>query len=816
MRSSTRWLVLLFLGGVTAASAQAPAPPVAPDAPPSSEAQPAPGDPEHEGEEDLPVEPVRVQPDVSDGSEGQADERDTADDTADDTDAEALEDDDFEDAAMDADAELDEDDEDFEVFAPEVTRVTGQRLFEGDRLAGSSHVVDEAELRATQPFSANEILRRVPGVSIRDEDGAGLRPNIGFRGLNPDRSRNLLVLEDGVPVQMGPYGEPELYYAPRLERMRSLEVVKGAAAILYGPRTTGGVLNYVTLDPPEELELRASLQVGNFGTYVSSVSVGDTVGDVGYLLAFTNFRFAGNRGQNVVANDLFGKLRLDLGNGGVLRVKLQGYGEDSNTTYLGLTTEQFEHDPNAQYAENDRFEIRRWAATVGHVVELGERVTLQTTAYFFDLTRNWRRQEYLRSAPADLTSVERVVCGQGPTDLASATDDLRCIYFLNATGNRNRHFTIYGLEPRATVELGEDHQLVVGARGHYESATEQRLVGETPSSSAGRIATYDRRGLYALAAYAQLDLGFLDDRLHIVPGFRFEGMWARRTIYREGGVDLDPAPTSTTSMLAPIPGISVSGQVHESVELFAGMHRGFSPPRIKDSIATNGDVLDLGAEWSWNYELGARVDVAESLHAEAALFYVDFRNQILTPSEASGSSGVSAANGGRTSQWGAEASVSWDPAEQLGFGGSVRMSMPVQLAYTFVDARFRSGWAAGYEGNVVPYAPAHRFSATVTNRMLLSRRHEVEWQVHGDYVASQHADPYNTLAIDADPSGTFGEIPGRFLLDARASYTYVPWGTTFALAAKNLTNREYVASRAPAGIQPGMPLQVLGTLSIRY
>lgn len=126
------------------------------------------------------------------------------------------------------------------------------------KVPGSVSVLRFKEIQQLAPISGNDVLRRVPGLNIVDEEGAGLRINIGVRGLDPDRSRNLLVLEDGVPVALNPYGEPELYFTPVIDKVRSIEVLKGSGQVQFGPQTIGGVVNLITADPPaqERTELR--------------------------------------------------------------------------------------------------------------------------------------------------------------------------------------------------------------------------------------------------------------------------------------------------------------------------------------------------------------------------------------------------------------------------------------------------------------------------------------------------------------------------------------------------------------------------------
>lgn len=112
--------------------------------------------------------------------------------------------------------------------------------------AGSSAVIDEEQMRIEVPTDINQLMKTIPGVYVREEDGQGLRPNIGIRAATAGRVSKVTLLEDGVMVAPAPYSNPAAYYFPTTFRMSSIEVLKGAPLLRYGPQTTGGVLNLVT------------------------------------------------------------------------------------------------------------------------------------------------------------------------------------------------------------------------------------------------------------------------------------------------------------------------------------------------------------------------------------------------------------------------------------------------------------------------------------------------------------------------------------------------------------------------------------------
>lgn len=698
------------------------------------------------------------------------------------------------------------------ILIREVT-VLGTEPDEIEAIPGSIAVVSQKDLQIRKPMSANEALRDVPGLHVQAEEGAGLRQNIGIRGLSPTRGRQILIMEDGAPIAIGPYGEPEMYFVPPIERIERIEIIKGSGSILYGPQTIGGVINYVTPRPSEEFELKLEARGGNLGYGLGQVSVSDTLGQVGYLFSAMHSQFTGHRNVDAKQTDVTGKVEMRLTATQSLTLKLNVYDELSKSTYLGLTTPQYEHDPSAEYAKHDVFDLRRYAGQLTHSALFGGRFLLETRAYGHIINRYWQRQNFDRSYKAGV-DYERVIDGNG-RDIKSSNPllyptDGSAIFFRNETGNRNREFTIGGVEPRLTVEydLGPvENELQTGVRIHNEQTRERYIVGDHANSPSGVIRDDDHRSVTALSAYVLNQFMFLDRKLRVSPGVRVENVWNERTTYRKQvngtPTDLDPAANNSSYLFALIPSAGVSYQVAKPVTVFGGVHRGFAPPRIKDAITTDGVALELDAEHSWNYELGARAVHSNWLRAELTGFMLNFSNQIIPPAEADGAvvdltGGAAVVNGGETVHMGFESGLIVDPAAAAGLG----FNLPIFVNYTYVHAEFGEGWNETLKGNRLPYAPEHQISGGIR----FEHESGLTLATTANWISEQFTDKNET--VEASIDGTVGRIDARLLLDAQVSYTYAPFGMQFYVAGKNLLDERFIASRAPQGIKPGVFRQV--------
>jgi Fe(3+) dicitrate transport protein len=676
-------------------------------------------------------------------------------------------------------------------------RVIGSATQALRRIPGAASVLTQRELQRTQPLTTNEALRRVPGVYVRDEEGMGLRPNISIRGLDPTRSRRVLLLEDGIPIALNPYSTPEAYYHPLIDRMESIEVIRGSGNIAYGPQTIGGVVNYVTPAPPRRETLSIQGLAGDRALFGAQASYGNTVGNAGFLLNFTRRQGDGFRHMPFEVTDMFGKFVLRLGERSDLTVRLGVYDEGSASTYLGLTQSMFETDPTQNPVPYDWFRVRRYNAALIHNFRISDNVRLRTRVYGYITTRDWHRQLYDRE-PIPGLAYARIVGNQNIPRGA--------IYLRDANRNNDRYFEVYGAEPRlqANWRVGPvRNELDAGVRVLAERALLRVEYGTSQAARTGMLDSEEQQDGVAVSGFAQNRV-YLTRDLQITPGVRVESYHYARTIRMEAGRNVFVRGNGNS--LALIPGVGASYHLPvRAVDLttFAGMHVGYAPPRITSAISGSGLSHQLDAERSLNYEVGTRFNVGNWLRSEAALFAIDFQNEIVPCTMAGGRECTEYINGGASRYLGFEGMA------QVDFGklAQIPPNIYLMLRYTGVDARFTNG---EYAGNFVPYAPPHNVMVSAGIDHPLGFSAQATWL----HVAQHYTDIENTPSAAPDrvvgsPDGLVGPIPSYNTLDLTARYTHRRTGLGVSLSVKNALDQVYIATRLPDGIFPAGFRQIM-------
>lgn len=669
-----------------------------------------------------------------------------------------------------------------------------------ERVPGSFQVLDRTSLEKSRVFNFSEALRKVSGVNVRDEEGFGLRPNIGIRGLNPTRSSKVLLLEDGIPLTYAPYGDNASYYHPPVDRFDGIEVLKGSGQILYGPVTVGGVINYITPSPPQKRSGSITLLGGNRNYFNGAISYGGTWGRTGMIFNYLRKQGDGAR-ENTRSglNDVNFKSVTTLTARQALTLKGNYYGEDSKVTYSGLREDEYVLNPRRNPFRNDFFYGDRWGVAATHAYVFDSNLVLTTNLYGSNFDRRWWRQSSNSN--------------QRPND--SADPNCGRMTNLNTTcGNegRLREYYSWGLDPRLRANFslfGVNQETDLGFRYHFENQDRRQENGDFPTARYGRLVENNLRRNRAFSGFIQHRLIF--GRLAISPGVRVEKITFERTNrLANNGLGVN----GRTELTQVVPGIGISFSPVSSLTIFAGAHRGFAPPRTEDIINnTTGGTIDLDPELSWNYEAGIRSLIGQGVRLEATFFRMDYQNQII-PASLAGGVGSTLTNGGETVHQGAELSARVDTGTIL----RSRHNFYTSVAYTwlpvadFVGNRLSN--VSGFSqvvitGNRLPYAPERLLNLTAG----YSHSTGIDALIEAVRVSDQFGDDLNTRT--PTPDGQRGLIPANTVWNATVNYHVESLRSTFFVTVKNVLDRTFIVDRA-RGILPGLPRLMQAGVKVQF
>lgn len=683
-------------------------------------------------------------------------------------------------------------------------------LFDGDelpRVAGSAHAIGERELERHEYDDVHKVLAAVPGVYVRGEDGFGLRPNIGLRGANPDRSAKITLLEDGVLLGPAPYSAPAAYYFPLTTRMVGMEVFKGPASIRHGPNTIGGAVNLRTREIPEDHMAEVDLAGGRFGYAKGHAYYGTTYRGFGVLVEAarvqtTGFKELDGGGDTGFAkNDAMIKLgyRTPSGQRNSHDIQLKGgfATERSNETYLGLSRADFAATPYRRYAASARDNMKWWRsqAELTYVFRQDDTIEFEARVYRHDFDRVWQRLDSFRGGPSLTEILAQPEGGQAAvfhSILRGEQDSVLPQQALLLTNN-DRAFVSQGIQTAFRWRPKWDRvqqELEVGVRVHGDAIRRRHSEdaflmqsGTMVAEGSERVATVRNEGETIAAAFHLYDVVTLWDRLTLAPGVRIEAI-GMRFADDLGGLRnrrVDPAVS---------PGFGALVMATDWLGVFGGVHRGFSP-------VAPGQLQEIEPERSLNYELGARA-ARRGLSAEAVGFLSDYRNLIGACTFSAGcveGDGSEQFNAGSVYVYGLETLARYRHRFDNGF------RIEVGGRYTYTGSRFRRSFSSSFpqwgevaEGDELPYVPEHLAGGTVG----------VGGRIWDVAVSPSYSGAMRDVAGQG-PIPSAERVDGFFTLDVSAEVRLLSRFKLYTQLA-NVTNNAYVTSFRPFGIRPGPPL----------
>ena len=688
--------------------------------------------------------------------------------------------------------------------------------------AGAGTVVTTAQIEEQRPLNNHELLSRVPGVTIVADDGFGRHSGIGLRGSPVRRSRKVLVMEDGVPINFSAYLDPSTHYTPPTERVESVEVLRGTI-VAYGPLNNHGVVNFRNLNPFGANETVITAALGHTDGSDRSVNnyrhvhTRQNLGNVGVVASYSGGDAGGSwNNEDLGYNDFYGALGFRGSNqdltisGGYFRqrddydeINFRGteadfyrYGrEKSNRPGSGFAT-----SGNTRATDYNTYNADLYRIQATHNWYINSNTTLSTQFFY---NHNERNRFEARGGGPD-----------NPPD--------------GHMRGRERTYEFYGADSRiefakipifagitADFQGGvrvERHKFdncnSVGLRGQRLGADRSGNcfasnaavppplgVGGYPDS--GRFVTFEAD---VFSAFIQTAIHVTRD-LTITPGVRFENYdITRNGIYRPEAPATAGISESDHSHV--LPGIGFAWEAAHRTTVYGGFHQGITPQ------VARGPAFPLPDEEGDNYQIGVRSTAVRGLTFDLAYFHSNIENyQIKSPLNLPSGNNLYG---------------TVDEVEINGFEIYSRLdSRPFtggpwnffgEAVYTFSDSEIKRGEDRNIDisGNRVPEVPRHFASLTLGFEHRSGFDVSVTGAYHGEFFTDAlNTAPYTCVNDDGElrpacnSDAVVGKVDGQWLLSARANYHIPDTGLTLFVSGQNLTNEFYI-SDFEGGAKPGI------------
>ena len=672
---------------------------------------------------------------------------------------------------------------------------------DAQELPGSAYVVSETELQKFEYTDINRMVRQIPGVYLQEEDGFGLRPNIGIRGTGSERSDKITLLEDGVLIAPAPYSAPSAYYFPTAGRMSSVEVLKGANILHQGPSTVGGIVNLISTRIPNGSVGEINLEAGEYGSNRVSAHYGSSGENWGWLVETHQQESDGfkdidnsSKDSGFEIEDYVIKARINSDNDAAvyqqLDFKYQYSEETSDETYVGLTDADFNADENRRYAltELDEMKTRHSGANLRYMVKFNDNLSLTTTAYYNRFKRDWFKVDKV-----DGGSFDSLIGSANSGDLAAqsilegmtdASVDIK---------HNNREYLSKGLQFVANWTISQ-HQLEAGVRYHEDDVdrfqptevfnqTNGKLVFSginNPSSSNNRVESAEAVALHLM------DVWQISDALALTLGLRHENIETQQKRY----ADVQRSASSITAsndVEETLWSFGATYDLNDQWQLLAGAHSGFAP-----ASADSNENVD--PEKSTNYEAGTRYQ-GERLSASAIAFYSDYESTVLNCTAAfpCGAQTSGSQSLGKSEIKGLELMLNTTLYTSTSF------SVPLMVSYTYTDAEITDADDNGslQDGDVLRYVPENVLNAQ------LGLEFNSGWST---YLNASYTDEmcHNNSCDRAGVDDNLLKTDELLVFDLVTQYP-LNNVTNLYLKIDNLLDDQDIVARSPGGARPNKP-----------
>ncbi|MCW3464228.1 TonB-dependent receptor family protein [Chitinophaga nivalis] len=624
-------------------------------------------------------------------------------------------------------------------------------------LASTVNIVNSKQIKELGIQSVGDAIRLIPGANYQDEDGRGLKPGIGLRGLDPGRNGYVVVLVDGkIPLGQS-YGQLGAYYMLPVASLERIEVIKGASPVLYGAGSIGGVINLITKKGQGKPNAAASIEAGSYNYLNANASAYGDNGKLNYYVNYNRRQGNGFRSDRSAfhTNDVTFRIGAKLDSTDELSVSGNIYTEDAETPG-GLSEQQYRDDYRQSVNPFDQFYAQRYATAITYKKNINTTNSISLSVFANYFKRNWWYDT--------------------KRDRKSILGDLRDIFTGGAVLEYNRTNKL----------LGFDNSLIVGLKYLGDQTNSTKVMGADPLRHVGKTTFSTTIPTNVMEGYIQNEIHF-SDQFSFTPGLRYTAINYGQQDYMAG------QELATQSNVL----VYSFGLLYKPVERFrtyATVSKGYNPPVLYAALdpgtVKNGNSLD--AETSNNYEIGIRTNPVNWLDLSMSGYILDFNHKLTEE-------GGVFSNTGKAMHKGIEFELNILP-----FKGMRLYAIGALQRATFGEGTNK--------GNLLPYAPQQILTAGAKYQALVGTG-ELIVNAYHTFTGKQYNDGLNTEQPTAD--GSNGAIPAYNLLNLSLNYNWNNWGVS--LTVNNLLNEKYFTHRYDfwGGIFPGAPTTVNAGLSYR-
>jgi Fe(3+) dicitrate transport protein len=682
---------------------------------------------------------------------------------------------------------------------------------------GAATRLSAEEIATWRPYTLHDAFKFLPGVRTIDDDVLGRRSAIGVRGAPARRSRKTLLLEDGTPINFSAYLDPSSHYTPPMERLESVDVLKGAGHVLHGPLNNHGIVNFrnkrATTAPQTDIEIA----FGNLDTFKRHLMHRRTEGDVGLVFSYTGANADGSFDvEGFQYDDLYVSADWDLNERHDLGASLTWFRERSNYDESNLTPQEYALAPRTKLGrfgqEYNTFALNYFKADLSHDFRISDTLSLSTRLFATDADR-----------PRFTVEPDEIEVDALPL-IELSDPDLEFIPGVQGEMiSRDRQYRTYGLETRMEARRptsgSSSHTLQWGLRFERHFLDDLRHAGEP-----GEILRESRRGpLTRDEAYqATAVSAFFQDAIRrgdwlLTPGLRLEEYEVNKV---RQVLPLDPgphAPRQEDSNFLLLPSFSVLYEgLGETAQVFANLARGYTP-----AFARTAEGFPLQPETGINSQLGLRSAVA-ALSFEAAVFYNRIEDTIVQLPFTSNDMNIYL-NSADSRSYGVDIGGRLESAVS-----STAYLVYAQAAWNYTRAEFTEDYqGAGIKGKRVPEVPLHAGSLTLG----VQGSGGLQFSVTASHSGAFFTDPLNTRTLtlaneDREPVGpgdeleirepaVLGRVPGYTLYSASLNFSPAGSRYTLWLQGRNLADKLYITD-LENGIRPGAERTLTAGMNLRF